>query len=99
LEKKQKGVDVGFNFDDSTCMRDGNNNDTTTGDETMEAATLSVSDNQFTTFILTAVRPNGESITVGVFSNESDGNLEARNLKQSSNCTGFTLTEIAFDLN
>ena len=49
-------------------------------------------------WILTAVRPGGRSTTLGVFANEEDGHKEAAELKISSNCTGFTLTPISFDL-
>ena len=52
----------------------------------------------FEMFVLTAVQPNGRSITIGVFSKEEDGDKEADELKTSSNCTGFTLTPISFNL-
>ena len=63
---------------------------------THTAATMT--NNELVTFVLTAVQSNGESMTVGVVGNEADGHTEARNLKQTSNCSGFTLTRVTFDV-
>ena len=60
------------------------------------AATMN--NNELSTFVLTAVQSNGESMTVGVFGKEADGHAEARKLKQTSKCSGFTLTQVTFDV-